>query len=139
MSLVAKFAGKTAVVEMGTVLAVFVDEATVGEHGPVLVIQSRQLVEGQEVDDRGEQIIDVGWATRNIDHRLAGKSLLHANATGCYASALLSRVRRLQGMDETLSNSVPGSQEGQEPGPVTTRSEERRVGKECRSRWSPYH
>src|SRR5256886_4137111 len=26
------------------------------------------------------------------------------------------------------------------PGPVTeTRSEERRVGKECRSRWSPYH
>src|SRR6266536_5080216 len=23
--------------------------------------------------------------------------------------------------------------------PVATRSEERRVGKECRSRWSPYH
>ena len=23
--------------------------------------------------------------------------------------------------------------------PKTTRSEERRVGKECRSRWSPYH
>ena len=25
------------------------------------------------------------------------------------------------------------------PGLVLTRSEERRVGKECRSRWSPYH
>ena len=24
-------------------------------------------------------------------------------------------------------------------GGITTRSEERRVGKECRSRWSPYH
>ena len=24
-------------------------------------------------------------------------------------------------------------------GPITSRSEERRVGKECRSRWSPYH
>ena len=24
-------------------------------------------------------------------------------------------------------------------GALTTRSEERRVGKECRSRWSPYH
>ena len=24
-------------------------------------------------------------------------------------------------------------------GDMTTRSEERRVGKECRSRWSPYH
>ena len=23
--------------------------------------------------------------------------------------------------------------------PITQRSEERRVGKECRSRWSPYH
>src|SRR2546422_1929083 len=25
------------------------------------------------------------------------------------------------------------------PGPAQIRSEERRVGKECRSRWSPYH
>src|SRR2546422_6282949 len=25
------------------------------------------------------------------------------------------------------------------PGGMATRSEERRVGKECRSRWSPYH
>ena len=25
------------------------------------------------------------------------------------------------------------------PDEVVTRSEERRVGKECRSRWSPYH
>ena len=28
---------------------------------------------------------------------------------------------------------------GQKIGEATTRSEERRVGKECRSRWSPYH
>ena len=28
---------------------------------------------------------------------------------------------------------------GLEPIIHTTRSEERRVGKECRSRWSPYH
>src|SRR5256885_16519489 len=31
---------------------------------------------------------------------------------------------------------------GMEPGPIagsSGRSEERRVGKECRSRWSPYH
>ena len=26
-----------------------------------------------------------------------------------------------------------------DPATKTTRSEERRVGKECRSRWSPYH
>ena len=29
--------------------------------------------------------------------------------------------------------------DGRTPGRETHRSEERRVGKECRSRWSPYH
>ena len=28
---------------------------------------------------------------------------------------------------------------GRTPGNIMARSEERRVGKECRSRWSPYH
>ena len=34
---------------------------------------------------------------------------------------------------------VPHDVVGQWPRDQTTRSEERRVGKECRSRWSPYH
>src|SRR2546427_2600055 len=34
----------------------------------------------------------------------------------------------------TTPRSTPGVRE-----PDRTRSEERRVGKECRSRWSPYH
>src|SRR2546427_7967646 len=32
-----------------------------------------------------------------------------------------------------------GARGGQAPAPLGRRSEERRVGKECRSRWSPYH
>src|SRR3989442_15369538 len=32
-----------------------------------------------------------------------------------------------------------GSVVGPHPYPTIVRSEERRVGKECRSRWSPYH
>ena len=32
-----------------------------------------------------------------------------------------------------------GVQSNVNPAPVSYRSEERRVGKECRSRWSPYH
>ena len=32
-----------------------------------------------------------------------------------------------------------GRGEGNYEAKATTRSEERRVGKECRSRWSPYH
>ena len=33
---------------------------------------------------------------------------------------------------------VPGFADGTQ-GVTVVRSEERRVGKECRSRWSPYH
>ena len=49
--------------------------------------------------------------------------------------------RHAQGMLDyelnQLSTHFTRSAVVQEPG--TTRSEERRVGKECRSRWSPYH
>src|SRR2546422_4012284 len=37
------------------------------------------------------------------------------------------------------SSSAPGSTPSSSLSNVWKRSEERRVGKECRSRWSPYH
>src|SRR3712207_9363596 len=37
----------------------------------------------------------------------------------------------------TVQNWYAGDEEGK--GGIYNRSEERRVGKECRSRWSPYH
>ena len=37
-----------------------------------------------------------------------------------------------------LDSILAGNEEGAK-GCCLTRSEERRVGKECRSRWSPYH
>ena len=39
--------------------------------------------------------------------------------------------KRVQTLFRTLRSAKPGR--------VNVRSEERRVGKECRSRWSPYH
>ena len=38
-----------------------------------------------------------------------------------------------------IAASAPARSAGITTGMRTTRSEERRVGKECRSRWSPYH
>ena len=46
-------------------------------------------------------------------------------------------VKNLPAMKETQVQSL-GWEDPLEKG-TATRSEERRVGKECRSRWSPYH
>ena len=39
------------------------------------------------------------------------------------------------GADIAITSAIPVSLDAK----ILTRSEERRVGKECRSRWSPYH
>ena len=44
---------------------------------------------------------------------------------------------RLTGLEDKLSESIVGQQTAIKS--LCSRSEERRVGKECRSRWSPYH
>src|SRR3989440_9600265 len=50
------------------------------------------------------------------------------------AHAALDQVRPLVGLQADEGRATEGGQEQEE-----LRSEERRVGKECRSRWSPYH
>src|SRR2546427_12124528 len=44
-----------------------------------------------------------------------------------------------QGMPLLVLNTLGLSQDRTMSAALGTRSEERRVGKECRSRWSPYH
>src|SRR5688572_32093126 len=56
-----------------------------------------------------------------------------SSAAGAFASAARCRIARSHcaiSSPDRPSASSPSSK---------TRSEERRVGKECRSRWSPYH
>src|SRR5258708_32808377 len=50
-------------------------------------------------------------------------------------------VRHSEGIHEILAGTIgiPASILPQRIDPAVGRSEERRVGKECRSRWSPYH
>ena len=50
---------------------------------------------------------------------------------------LVGRMTRLF-LAEGCGDAVPAAEDWKYLG-STTRSEERRVGKECRSRWSPYH
>ena len=40
---------------------------------------------------------------------------------------------------KTMTDAQTHHEHAETPGKIHRRSEERRVGKECRSRWSPYH
>ena len=51
---------------------------------------------------------------------------------GMIARRHVGDVKAVDGVDLTIGR-------GETMGLVGERSEERRVGKECRSRWSPYH
>ena len=44
-----------------------------------------------------------------------------------------------EGMGQTMRYTQPVNDSAFSGGTSVSRSEERRVGKECRSRWSPYH
>src|SRR5260370_35356323 len=65
----------------------------------------------------------------------AGKvlpAIEHRNCSACHQRAERGQALSMEGWLHEVSLMQPGF-------PVIGRSEERRVGKECRSRWSPYH
>ena len=58
---------------------------------------------------------------------------------GTPKSTILSRARQLDGKQQATNEDEHSFYPPADPIIFLTRSEERRVGKECRSRWSPYH
>ena len=85
-----------------------------GCFAPINKMSARKLLD--------EQVLDFGFVSRRNGTRIAEVAFL---------------FRRLFGQDVTVISvfalDLSCAGEGK------TRSEERRVGKECRSRWSPYH
>ena len=60
----------------------------------------------------------------------------------CYKQQYANKMDNLEEMDKFLERyNLPrlNQEEKENMNRPVTRSEERRVGKECRSRWSPYH
>ena len=53
------------------------------------------------------------------------------------SKAFFAVLRKLNGSKK--KNKIKVDQIAYHAAEITSRSEERRVGKECRSRWSPYH
>ena len=80
-------------------------------------------------DDGAETDLDLGHYERFIDETLGEQNSI---TTGKIYSHVIDRERRgayLGGTVQIIHHITND----------LTRSEERRVGKECRSRWSPYH
>src|SRR2546430_13870928 len=100
----------------------------------------------------GAEIVTVAVRRVNLDrtqeegvlyHLDPQKYFLLANTAGCYNAqdaVRYARLAREAGFNEFIKLEVIGDQETLLPDVQgLLRSEERRVGKECRSRWSPYH
>src|SRR5690554_1357303 len=70
MTFIPKGAGKASIVEVRATLAMFMNKATIGKLGTIFAVQCWQFIEGQIVDNSGQEVIGVGWATRYRYHRL---------------------------------------------------------------------
>src|SRR3712207_6028771 len=85
--------------------------------------QARRDLILEELEDLPTVVPDGGWSL-----------LLNAEALGKKAPDFSKRL-----LEQGRIAATPMTAWGQEVAPRYVRSEERRVGKECRSRWSPYH
>ena len=83
------------------------------------------LVKGQEL------VLNLVKASNHPDILQLGAAVPHHSFLPTKAiQRSISKVARQQPLDYATYEFPPG---------LLSRSEERRVGKECRSRWSPYH
>ena len=78
-----------------------------------------------------------------LDEKATGFSTIPRKTSGPDIRAIRNgrenTDQRLRVVFRTLFRYCKATGEGKNPGERRYRSEERRVGKECRSRWSPYH
>ena len=81
--------------------------------------------------------VDVGEDT-SPDHRPAKEGFASVNSCRMHACGHDAHTAISLGVAELLAEHF-GSMDALSAASELCRSEERRVGKECRSRWSPYH
>ena len=101
-----------------------IDHEVEGTHVDIGIDLLRKYKESQAVID-GMAAHHGDYEAKSIEAILiAAADALSAARPGARRETLETYIKRLQTLEEIAN---------------THRSEERRVGKECRSRWSPYH
>ena len=98
------------------------------------VVRDKNITEQSEVDAMAKAIEDAIAALqyKDADYTKVDATIANANALNKNDYKDFSSV-------EAAVNAVVRGKNITEQSEVDKRSEERRVGKECRSRWSPYH
>ena len=101
---------------------------TVGSSGEVGIMQLNPGPDGSyHTEIRAATGLDPNTPSGNI-------------AGGCYKLGLyMKRYGSVEKAAMAYNMGEGGAKRAWANGVTSTRSEERRVGKECRSRWSPYH
>src|SRR2546422_11210184 len=92
-------------------------------------------VSSTERDFAGRQ---APWSNE-AEQAVLGAMLLDQDAALKAAEILDDAMFYREGHRLLFRSMIALTERGDVIDPVTLRSEERRVGKECRSRWSPYH
>ena len=91
----------------------------------------RMLGSVHDAEDSLQDAMLRAWrGLKSFEGRSSLRSWLYTIATNTCLNAIAKRPKRVLPVDY-----APATDPHSGPG----RSEERRVGKECRSRWSPYH
>ena len=87
---------------------------------------------------RNDKVIDIGAGNSHLTHELTAKGFSNLSVLDISSQALeRSRSKLQQGHGQV--NFIKGSVLDFTTKTKFDRSEERRVGKGCRSRWSPFH
>jgi len=87
-------------------------------------------IDAPKLAARGLTFRDVERALRRQNENISAGTISQGKRDYMYRT--VGEYRSIKDIEETVIDFRAG-------GPILIRSEERRVGKECRSRWSPYH
>src|SRR3712207_4428456 len=113
-------------------------------YSPVEAVRLLKGLETARFDETVEAHFRLGLNVRHADQQLRG-TLMLPHGTGrevrvaVFAEGDKAREAQEAGADVVGSADLAARVEGGDIDFDVARSEERRVGKECRSRWSPYH
>ena len=99
-----------------------------GEQTPGVCLGAQEKLEiARKLDELKIHQIETGFPVVSEQEKASVKKVVQEDLNA--EIIVLSRTKK-EDIDVALDCDVEG---------IITRSEERRVGKECRSRWSPYH